>query len=106
AQRTYAGVEQELRETSILWSPYRTFADVAEDSATAEHPMMSYVDEVGVGKYLAPGSPASFDGQWWPTSPAPCVGAHTDDVLGEFLGLSGEALADLRERRVVGEVAG
>ena len=103
AARTHAEVERELADTSVLWSPYRTFAEVADDSATAEHPMMSYVDEKGVGTYLAPGAPASFEGQWWSAEPAPTIGAQTDDVLGEFLGLSREALADLRNRRIAGE---
>jgi crotonobetainyl-CoA:carnitine CoA-transferase CaiB-like acyl-CoA transferase len=52
-----------------------------------------------------PSLPMIFS-SWGParhTSPPPTLGQHNDEVLGGELGLSGEELASLRERKVIGE---
>lgn len=38
--------------------------------------------------------------------PAPCLGQHNDYVLGELLGISGEEMAHLKEKGVIGTAAG
>jgi len=63
------------------------------------------VDHPVVGRKRYPSLPfrlASHRGPWF-TRPAPLLGQHNDEVLGE-LGFGAEDLARLREDRVIGEV--
>jgi crotonobetainyl-CoA:carnitine CoA-transferase CaiB-like acyl-CoA transferase len=60
-------------------------------------------DEVGTHRY--PGWPVRFSRgphEWWP-APAPRLGQHNDEVLGERLGLTADELAALRADAVIGE---
>jgi len=102
--RTLAEVEAALASTSLLWSRYRSFLEiVGEDRSELEaNPMMRFVDQPGVGRFLAPGSPLAFDGFCGPVEPAPELGQHTDEVLGDLLDLSGQDLAELRSEGVLG----
>jgi 2-methylfumaryl-CoA isomerase len=66
--------------------------------------MMAEVDQPGIGRFLAPGSPLDFAGtSARPARTAPVLGQHTQDVLTEILGLSGPELAELGRQRVIGE---
>ncbi|MDN3356289.1 CoA transferase [Actinomadura sp. DC4] len=71
-----------LGSTSVLWEPYRSFTELVADPGLRENPLMSVVDQPGVGEYLAPGSPLSVDGTRSPASPAPRLGEHTEEVFG------------------------
>jgi 2-methylfumaryl-CoA isomerase len=102
--RTLGEVEAALATTSLLWSRYRSFLEIVEEgrSELEANPMMSIVDQPGVGRFLAPGSPLAFDGLPGPASPAPRLGEHTDAILAELLELSGKDLAELHDEGVVG----
>ncbi|WP_082599327.1 CoA transferase [Nocardioides sp. Root151] len=102
-RHTEAEVTASLGETRILWSPYRTFGDLVADDAAVlrSHPLFGTVDQPGVGRLLAPGSPVYVDRASAPPRPAPAVGQHTRDVLGDVLGLDAAAVADLLARGVV-----
>jgi crotonobetainyl-CoA:carnitine CoA-transferase CaiB-like acyl-CoA transferase len=52
--------------------------------------------------YVLPFRLASEPGQWI-GRPAPTLGQHNDEVLGELLGIDHATLAQLRENRVIGE---
>lgn len=80
AKHTCEEVEEKLKGTSVLHSRYRDFADVVADLHT--RPLMGELDQPGIGRHLAPGSPLVFDGT--PVGPvaAPTLGQHTDEVLG------------------------
>ncbi|KRF21269.1 mesaconyl-CoA isomerase [Nocardioides sp. Soil797] len=102
-RHTTAEVEAALAQTRILWSPYRTFADLVADDARIlrEHPLFGTVDQPGVGRLLAPGSPVYVDRSSGRPRPAPAVGEHTRDVLRGVLGLNAEAVTDLLASGVV-----
>jgi crotonobetainyl-CoA:carnitine CoA-transferase CaiB-like acyl-CoA transferase len=57
------------------------------------------------GKKRYPGLPLRFSalGPHLHRSPPPTLGQHNDEILGGELGLSGEELARLREKKVIGE---
>jgi 2-methylfumaryl-CoA isomerase len=97
-----------LGRTRILWSPYRTFADLAADDARLlrRNPLFSPVEEDGVGSYLAPGSPIVLAGDQSAPLPAPRVGEHTMEVLARDLGLSADALDELTAQGVLRVPAG
>ena len=78
---------------------------VEEDPrVSTANPMFSELEQPGIGRYLVPGSPISFGAFARETPrPAPVLGEHTDDILGNDLGLSG---AEIRRLRASGVVAG
>ncbi|MFI7706784.1 CoA transferase [Nonomuraea sp. NPDC049480] len=96
---TRAEAETALRATRVLWSAYRSFTDLA--AGLPGNPLMAEIDQPGVGRHWAPGSPLVVDGEQPPPAAAPQVGRHTDDVLRTELGLSEEDLATLRKNGVI-----
>jgi 2-methylfumaryl-CoA isomerase len=80
-EHTLAEVTAALGGTSVLWETYRTFTDLAADPGLRTNPMMSTVEQPGVGEYLAPGSPLSVDGVPAPARPAPRLGEHTGEIF-------------------------
>ncbi|MCW2494447.1 CoA transferase [Jatrophihabitans sp.] len=100
-------VEQELVKTRILWSPYRSFADLAADDARAlrEHPLFGVVDQPGVGPILAPGSPITLGQLRGIPAAAPSIGEHTSSVLAEYLEMSPRQIDDAASRGVVRDPA-
>lgn len=102
-RHTAQEVEDALRSTRLLWSLYRSFADlVADDAALLRpHALFDDVEQPGVGSVIAPGSPLSVDGTRAAPAPAPRVGEDTRDLLRERLGLDGGVIRDLLSRGVV-----
>ncbi|MFC4533778.1 CoA transferase [Sphaerisporangium dianthi] len=103
--RTCERLERDLAGTSVLWSRYRTLADlVGDDGALLRaSPVIGELDQPGIGPHLAPGPPLVFGGRQSPPRPAPVLGQHTGEVLSELLHLSPADLADLRARGLAGE---
>jgi 2-methylfumaryl-CoA isomerase len=98
-----ATVRAALSGTRLLWSPYRSFTDLAADGARIlrDHPLFGTVEQPGVGTLVAPGSPIAVDGRRGAPAPAPAVGQDTHRVLTETLGLSPERLAELADAGVL-----
>ena len=101
ASRGLADLAGELDATSVLWSRYRRFTELVADPALADNPLLREIDQPGVGRVLAPGSPLAQDGTGEATA-APVLGADTADVLAELLGLPAAAARALAERGVAG----
>jgi 2-methylfumaryl-CoA isomerase len=96
-------VREALSATRLLWSPYRSFSDLAANEAKLlhEHPLFGTVEQPGVGTLLAPGSPITLDGRRADPAPAPTVGQDTEAVLTEALGLTRRDLAELSAQGLV-----
>ena len=101
AGRTLAEVERSLAGTSVLWSRYRRFTDLAADGTLTASPLLAEIDQPGVGPLLAPGSPLAMDGTTGPR-PAPALGADTGAVLTGLLGLSAADIGALAGRGIIG----
>jgi 2-methylfumaryl-CoA isomerase len=99
--RELAQVARELDGTSVLWSRYRRFTEMAAEEAKAGNPLLREITQPGVGPLLAPRSPLYVTGAEQ-VRPAPVLGADTARLLGDFLGLSPEQIGALMERGVVG----
>ena len=101
AGRTLAEVERHLAGTSVLWSRYRRFSDLAADGTLTASPLLAEIDQPGVGRLLAPGSPLVMDGTTGPRA-APALGADTGAVLTGLLGLSAAEVQALAGRGIIG----
>jgi 2-methylfumaryl-CoA isomerase len=100
AARTLEEIRAAFAGSGVLWGPYQDFAQlVREDpSCSLSNPMIGRIDQPGAGPILAPGTPLGFSAAARvPASPAPRLGADTDAVLAEVLGLSAAAIGKLHD---------
>jgi 2-methylfumaryl-CoA isomerase len=106
-RQTADQVTAALAATALVWAPYRTFADAVGhlNSPGGANPIVSVVDQPGVGPHLSPGMPLVSDGHPVPARPAPLLGADTDRILAERLGLSDHQITHLRQRGVLAELS-
>ncbi|QFY07578.1 2-methylfumaryl-CoA isomerase [Nonomuraea phyllanthi] len=102
--RPLAEAESALGATRVLWSAYRSFAELA--ALLPANPLMARLVQPGAGEHWAPGSPVVMDGEQAPPEPAPLVGQHTAEVLRDRLGLSAADLAKLRRDGVIRDAGG
>ena len=84
AGHTTDEVTSALAGTSVLWERYRTFADLAVDPETLANPLVSLIDQPGIGEILATGTPLAQRGAPQAPVPAPILGADTETLLGEL----------------------
>jgi len=102
AARDLATVSSELEAARVLWGPYRTATDVVRDhEASPASSGLHEVEQSGVGRVLGMGSPLRLDDRTLPPVPAPVLGADTDSVLAEVLGLTSAEIGRLHDDRVV-----
>jgi 2-methylfumaryl-CoA isomerase len=73
-----------LRETSVLWQRYRTFAELAADPGTLANPLVGLIDQPGIGQILATGLPLAQPGAPQAPVPAPLLGADTAALLDQL----------------------
>ncbi len=104
AARTLTEVREGFAGTGVSWGPYQTFHQLVDEDprASLANPMFEAIDHPGVGRYLAPRSPLDFArlGRL-PVRRAPVLGEHTEQILGERLGLSEREIGALHDRGVV-----
>lgn len=100
AARPLPEVAAALESSGVLWGPYQSFAEMAEQAAS--HPMFSTIEQPGVGAYPVPGSPFDVEAlQRLEPKPAPLLGQHTDEILAEVLGMDSGAIGRLHDGKVV-----
>jgi 2-methylfumaryl-CoA isomerase len=107
AARSYAEVAAALDAQRVTWGPYRTVREamMLDDDLSVANPMFSEIDQPGVGRYIAPGSPLAFGACGRvPVRPAPRLGQHTDEILLTLLGLSEFAVGALHDAGIVAGV--
>ncbi len=102
--RTLSEVDQAFAGTGVCWGPYQSFMQMVEEDprCSVANPMFSELEQPGIGTYLVPGSPLNF-GAFPREIPrcAPILGEHTDEILGQDLGLSEEEIGRLRDKKIV-----
>ena len=93
---------ERLAKHDIPVAPVQTVAEFMEHPAVRYHDLVHEYEHPEVGRLRMMGQPLVFDDT--PTrdpGPPPTLGQHTGEILTE-LGYSGAAIADLRQRRVLG----
>ena len=88
----------------VCWGPYQTFSDLVnhDPRCSDKNPVFSTVQQPGIGEYLMPGSPLRFEAEpRRQVTPAPQLGADTDEILATILGLSAAAIGGLHDRGII-----
>lgn len=89
----------------LTWSVFRSFAGAVQNDPdlSVANPMFAMVDQPGIGTYPVPGSPiasSAFDRM--APRPAPRLGADSERILADILGLPAGAIAGLIDRNIIG----
>jgi formyl-CoA transferase len=91
-----------LGEAGIPCGRVRTVAEALANPQVEARGLLLEVDHPRAGRGRYVGSPIALDGAGRGSRrPPPLLGQHTEEVLGEWLGLSAEAVGDLRRGGVV-----
>ena len=102
--RTLEEIRTIFDEHDVCWGPYWTFKELVENDprCSTANPMFAEVEQPGIGTYLMPASPLRFDAcERLPARRAPVLGEHTEEVLGDVLGLSAAEIGRLFDDGVV-----
>lgn len=108
AARKVSEVAQTFDQHGVCWSRYQTVAELAMDPAcSTANPMFQSISQPGVGAMLAAGIPLDFSAvARQPVQPAPQLGAHTEAVLSELLGMDAAQFGRLHDKGVVRNAGG
>ncbi|MGI9608441.1 MAG: CoA transferase [Acidimicrobiales bacterium] len=101
--RPLEAVARRFDELGVCWGRYQTFGQlVAEDPrCSLDNELFREIHAPNMASHLAPGSPVAFDGMLCiEPRPAPVLGAHTEEVLGE-LGLTASEIGRLIDTGIV-----
>lgn len=104
AARPVAAFRAMFDQAGVTWSEFRTVREaLAEDpDLSTDNPMFSHVHQPGVGRYLSPAHPVTFAAAERAAAvAAPALGAHTEEVLGDIVGLDDREIARLFDQGIV-----
>ena len=104
ATRTLSDTRTALDAARVTWAPYRTVRQAIADDAdlSVANPMFAMLHQPGVGDTLAAATPLDFGAvARVPVAPAPSLGAHTDEILRDLLGLSDGEIGRLHDDGIV-----
>lgn len=83
-------------------APVRDLHEVIHDAHLHERGMLQWVDHPAVGRIALQNSPLRFhESPLMPIVPSAALGAHNDEVYGDWLGLPRSEIAQLREQEVI-----
>ncbi len=75
--------------------------DIFHDEHLREREMIVTIDHPERGEFMVPGCPVKLSDSPVRVEPAPLLGEHTAEVLGDILGLDADNVAELRDQSVV-----
>jgi crotonobetainyl-CoA:carnitine CoA-transferase CaiB-like acyl-CoA transferase len=101
AERTTADWLARLRG-NVPCAPVNTVAQALEDEQVRARDMVVEVKHPQFGVLREVASPVKTAGAVTTPSPAPALGQHTEELLGELLGYSAERIAALRAAGALG----
>jgi 2-methylfumaryl-CoA isomerase len=103
ANRDLADMVPTFDSTGVCWGPYQPLSQAVEDPRLYRgNPVFADIDNPSGRRYLAPGAAGTIpqDARLAPRA-APKLGAHTDEVLMEILGMSSAEVGKLHDAGVV-----
>ena len=90
----------EIMGDEVPISPVNTIAEALQDPQVLHRNMVVEVDHPLAGKHKMPGNPIKM-GQEEVFNPAPTLGQHNREVLGELLGYSDSEIGSFNERGII-----
>ena len=91
-------------KTGLTWSVFRSVKEAlnVDPDLTEDNPLFKKILQPDAGEFLVPRHPANFSKvENSDATPAPALGEHTEEVLGDVLNLSDLEIADLFDDGVV-----
>lgn len=103
AHHNLADIRRTFDHHNVCWGPYQTFEQMVHEDprASAKNPLFAEVEQPGIGKYLAPGTPHKFGAFEREHVRAPVLGEHTDEILSGELGMSDGEIGKLHDAKIV-----
>lgn len=104
AARRIEEFASDFEAASLTWSVFRDPKEAvfADPDFSEANPMFSMLDQPGLGRFPVPGHPAEFGTHARiKPAPAPRLGEHTEEVLGDVARLSDTEIAQLFDKGVV-----
>lgn len=103
AARTLAQVAAAFEASGVCWGRYQNVMQLLREdpSCSEQNPLFQLLDQPGVGPLLTPGMPLRFAEHNLPPQPAPRLGADTEAVLLDVLGLSSAEFGRLHDQGLV-----
>lgn len=104
----FAALVDVLESAGLVWGPYRSVHEAANDPFTvADNPLFTTIRQPSGLDYPVAGAPASLaDTDRQPPRPAPQLGAHTEEVLLDYMQLGSGAFATLVDKGIVALAGG
>ncbi len=104
ARHDYSEIAAMFDKAGLTWAPFRSFAEAVRDDPdlSEDNPMVTLLDQPGIGTYPVPGSPVN-----WGALPrlapvrAPRLGEHSEAVLADVLGMASGEIGRLMDARIV-----
>ena len=91
-------------KTGLTWSVFRSVKEAlnVDPDLTEDNPLFKKILQPDAGEFLVPKHPANFSKvENSDATPAPALGEHTEEVLGDILNLSDREIANLFDDGVV-----
>ncbi len=102
AEQDFAHWEPLLEASGLIWAPASTMAEMVDDPQVREMGWYATIDSPAYGKFEVLDTPFKIYGtDTGVRGPAPEIGEHTFDILGE-LGIEGDELDKLAAAGVIG----
>jgi 2-methylfumaryl-CoA isomerase len=103
ARKSLESLKPEFDRLGVCWGPYQTMAQAAQDPRLFKgNPVFSDVAQPSGRTYPLAGFAGTVpQDERHPSTPAPKLGQHTDEVLIDLLGMSSAEVSDLHDRGIV-----
>ncbi len=104
AGRDFDSAASQLEAAGVCWGRYQSMSELlrSDPECSTANPLFGWVDDPGVGRHLAPGSPLVFgEAERGAIQRAPLLGEHTDEVLADIVGLGSGAIGRLHDAGVI-----
>jgi 2-methylfumaryl-CoA isomerase len=102
--RTIQQAAEAFDKHGVCWGKYQTFGELVgqDPRVSLQNEMFEMIDTPGIGMHHAAGTPIRISNlEQFRATPAPLIGAATDEILEKVLGLGSRQIGELHDAGVV-----